>query len=38
MTTTGIQRIEFNPERDLLGKTIMRNRAGRHCPVGFKGL
>jgi len=38
MTTIGTQRIEFNPERDILGKTIERNRTSRHHMAGLKGL
>jgi len=38
MTTIGIQRIEFNPERNILGKTIERNRTSRHHMAGLKGL
>jgi len=38
MTTRGIQIIEFRPERDILGKTIARNGAGRHAMAGCQGL
>jgi len=31
-------RIEFNPQRDILGKTIERNRNGFNHPAGLKGL
>jgi hypothetical protein len=37
MTTRGIQRIEFRPERDILGKTIERNTTGFHHLAGLKG-
>jgi len=36
--TTINQRIEFNPQRDILGKTIEKNRTSRHHMVGLKGL
>ena len=32
------ERIEFNPQKDLLGKTIERNRAGMTPQAGLKGL
>jgi hypothetical protein len=38
MTTIGTQRIEFNPESNILGKTIERNRTSRHQLAGLKGL
>ena len=38
MITTGTQRLEFNPERDILGKTTERNRSSRYQTVGIKGL
>jgi len=38
MTTIGTQRIEFSPGRDILGKTIERNRTGRFHMAGLKGL
>lgn len=38
MTTIGAQRIEFLPERDILGKTIMKNRTSRFHQAGLKGL
>ena len=31
-------RIEFNPQRDILGKTIERNQNGFNHPAGLKGL
>ena len=31
-------KIEFNPQKDLLGKAIERNRTGHHRMGGFKGL
>ena len=31
-------KIEFNPQKDLLGKTIERNRTGHHPMTGLKGL
>jgi len=36
--TTISEKIEFNPQRDILGKTIERNRAGRFHVAGLKGL
>ncbi len=36
--TTINEKIEFNPQRDILGKTIERNRTNRHHMVGLKGL
>jgi hypothetical protein len=38
MIITGSERIEFSPQRDILGKTIERNRTGRHHPAGLKDL
>ncbi len=38
MTTISNERIEFNPQRDILGKTIERNRTSRHRMTGLKGL
>jgi len=38
MTTIGTQRIEFNPERNILGKTIERNRTSFHHIAGLKEL
>jgi len=38
MTTTDTQRIEFTPGRDILGKTIERNRTGRYHQADLKGL
>jgi hypothetical protein len=38
MTTILKEKIEFNPQKDLLGKTIERNRAGHGHPAGPKGL
>lgn len=38
MMSGGIQRIEFRPERDILGKTIARNGAGRRVMTGCRGL
>ena len=38
MTATGTQRLEFHPERDILGKTTTRNRSNRNHTVGLKGL
>jgi len=38
MTTISNERIEFNPQRDILGKTIERNRTGRFHMAGLKGL
>jgi hypothetical protein len=32
------QKIEFNPQRDILGKTIERNRTSPHHMAGLKGL
>jgi len=31
-------KVEFNPQKDLLGRTIERNRTGHHPMTGFKGL
>ena len=31
-------KIEFNHRKDLLGKTIERNRTGHHPMTGLKGL
>jgi hypothetical protein len=31
-------RIEFNPRKDILGKTIVRNRTGVHHTPGLQGL
>ena len=31
-------KIEFNPQKDLLGKTIERNRTGHHRMGGLRGL
>ena len=31
-------KIEFNPQKDLLGKAIERNRTGHHPMTGLKGL
>ena len=31
-------KIEFNPQKDLLGKTIERNRTGHHQMKGLRGL
>jgi hypothetical protein len=36
--TTINEKIEFNPQRDILGKTIERNRTSRFHMVGLKGL
>ncbi|OQB72343.1 MAG: hypothetical protein BWX92_03651 [Deltaproteobacteria bacterium ADurb.Bin135] len=36
--TTINEKIEFNPQRDILGKTIERNRTNRFHQVGLKGL
>ena len=36
--TTINQKIEFNPQRDILGKTIERNRTSLHHMAGLKGL
>ncbi len=36
--TTINEKIEFNPQRDILGKTIERNRTGLHHMAGLKGL
>lgn len=36
--TTINEKIEFNPQRDILGKTIERNRTSRNHMVGLKGL
>jgi hypothetical protein len=36
--TTINEKIEFNPQRDILGKTIERNRTSRHNMAGLKGL
>ena len=36
--TTINEKIEFNPQRDILGKTIERNRTNRFHMVGLKGL
>gem|GEM_PF-1067825 len=38
MTGMGNQSIEFNPGRDVPGKTIGRNRAGRRRTAGWMGL
>ncbi len=38
MTTTSNERIEFSPQRDILGKTIERNRTSLHHMAGLKGL
>ncbi len=38
MTTTDTQRLEFHPERDILGKTTTRNRSNRCHAVALKGL
>jgi len=38
MTTIGNERIEFSPQRDILGKTIERDRTSRHHMTGLKGL
>jgi len=38
MTTISNERIEFNPQRDILGKTIERNRTSRLRMTGLKGL
>jgi len=38
MTTILNERIEFNPQRDILGKTIERNWTSRHHPAGLKEL
>jgi len=37
MTNIGTHRIEFTPERDILGKTIERNRTSHHT-AGLTGL
>ena len=31
-------KVEFNPQKDILGRTIERNRTGRHQMTGFKAL
>jgi len=36
--TTISEKIEFNPQRDILGKTIERNRTSLHHMTGLKGL
>ncbi len=36
--TTINQKIEFNPQTDILGKTIERNRTGRYHQADLKGL
>jgi hypothetical protein len=36
--TTINQKVEFNPQRDILGKTIERNGTGLHHMAGLKGL
>jgi len=36
MTTILNVRVEFNPQRDILGKTIERNRTSRHHLAGLK--
>ena len=36
--TTINEKIEFNPQRDILGKTIEKNRTSRFHQVGLKGL
>ncbi len=36
--TTINEKIEFNPQRDILGKTIERNRTSLHHMAGLKGL
>jgi hypothetical protein len=38
MTTISNERIEFSPQRDILGKTIERNRTSRNHLAGLKGL
>jgi hypothetical protein len=38
MKTDLDRRIEFNPQKDILGKTIERNRAGFNHLRGPKGL
>jgi hypothetical protein len=38
MKTRLNEKIEFNPQKDLLGKTIERNRTGHGHPAGLKGL
>jgi hypothetical protein len=38
MTTIGTQRIEFQPEKNIFGKTIVRNGTSRHHLAGLKGL
>jgi hypothetical protein len=36
--TTINEKTEFNPQRDILGKTIAKNRTNCHYMVGLKGL
>jgi len=36
--TTITQRIEFSPQRDILGKTIEKNRTSRYHQAGLRGL
>jgi hypothetical protein len=36
--TTINQKIEFNPQGNILGKTIERNRTSLHHMAGLKGL
>jgi len=38
MTTIINERIEFNPQRDILGKTTERNRTSRYHLAGLKGI
>jgi len=38
MTTILNERIEFNPQQDILGKTIARNRTSPYHLAGLKGL
>jgi len=38
MTTILKEKIEFNPQRDILGKTITKNRTGFYQLSGPKGL
>jgi len=38
MRAIGAQRIEFTPQRDILGKTIEKSRIGHRHPADLKGL
>jgi hypothetical protein len=38
MTTIINERIEFSPQRDILGKTTERNRTSRYHLAGLKGI